>query len=402
MGAAFRNILREYPMRPGCTSHCDSPEQVKEEAPDPPRASQESQLDNNDVVLLEEEEPHIRPEGVLPGRMTTRSQKRKIMATSATDLDSVPPKAPKRFDSRKSAKETRQLVDELALVSSSFPKTRRRKSPQIVPLDAMPLDALRLVFQHCDGRSLQALTCTCKRFSKITGDERMWMKCCEKELPYRLIGLQSVHDLRQSSSVPWSRVYTTLSSILQHDLVSSTGLSLENKNIQQKLVTSMGGQFQSFLDRKVTVLVVAQTGTDKYKFALKERDKIALVTEQWVFDCFASGKRLDPANYKPHIFLGLRFCATQIQPGVRQYIEEEAVSRGGTYTADLQRDHNTHLIAVRPEGRKFEYAHKWNIKVVSPQWFFRCLEEREFQDEREFIIPFPSPPSDHVVSRRST
>ena len=90
------------------------------------------------------------------------------------------------------------------------------------------------------------------------------------------------------------------------------------------------------------------------------------MTEHWLIDCFRNRSRVNPAAYQPQMFLGLKFCATQVQAGelhqltwilfwnarrlldvgVRSYIEDEAVNYGGSYTADLRRDHNTHLIAV--------------------------------------------------------
>jgi len=184
--------------------------------------------------------------------------------------------------------------------------------------------------------------------------------------------------------VSWATVFKTYSSILAKDLITCTKLDTSRKTLQRELILSMGGHYQQYLDKQVTVLVVGQTGTDKYKFA--KREDIALVTDQWIRDCFQQRRRVDPAGYKPQIFLGLKFCATQVQAGVRSYIENEATLRGGEYTADLRKDHNTHLIAVRADGPKFEFAHKWKMKVVTPKWFFRCIEAGEYVDEMEFAI----------------
>jgi len=96
-------------------------------------------------------------------------------------------------------------------------------------------------------------------------------------------------------------------------------------------------------------------------------------------------------NYEPPIFKGIKICATQLRPAARAYIEEESVRKGAEFTADLRKDHNTHLIAFRPNGPKFEFAHRWNVKVVKPSWFFECLKRQSFVDEQDYLVPYPSP-----------
>eukprot|EP00301_Raphidiophrys_heterophryoidea_P023767 c7521_g1_i1.p1 GENE.c7521_g1_i1~~c7521_g1_i1.p1 ORF type:complete len:394 (+),score=87.45 c7521_g1_i1:456-1637(+) len=286
-----------------------------------------------------------------------------------------------------------------ALVSPPVPRPTVPLVPSaneaFIGLGTIPDDPLRIIFQHCDGRSLQALELACKRFYKmVQPDERLWRSVCAQEMPFRLLGMDSEEALlwreNKGNTVTWRRMFGTCSNILANDLISCTGLTPEKKNAQRDLIVSMGGRYQGHLDRKVTVLVVAQAGTDKFRFA--QNEQIKMVTEQWVRDCFINRQRMLLNSYFPPLFIGLKFCATQIQAGVRAFIEDEATKRGGEYTADLRKDHNTHLIAVRPEGRKFEFAHRWRMKVVSPKWFFECLELDEFVEETEFSIPMPPIP----------
>lgn len=64
----------------------------------------------------------------------------------------------------------------------------------------------------------------------------------------------------------------------------------------------------------------------------------------------------------------------------RTAIEKLLTSNGGDYHPDLTRQ-VTHLIAAVPEGRKYEFARQWEIRVVSPEWLFHSIERGMALDE---------------------
>ena len=168
-------------------------------------------------------------------------------------------------------------------------------------------------------------------------------------------------------------------------VITCTGILLEEKNAIITLVTALGGIYQPHLDMRCNLMIVGKSGTDKYCFAKSEQ--IPMVTSQWLKDSFIKATPLAYDTYEPGIFLGLVFCVTQVQAGVRSYVYEQSTSHGGHYTPDLRRDHNTHLIAVRKDGRKYEYAKKWNMKIVTPKWFFDCIESKHFLPETNYTVP---------------
>lgn len=53
---------------------------------------------------------------------------------------------------------------------------------------------------------------------------------------------------------------------------------------------------------------------------------------------------------------------------------------GGRYAGDLTKQ-ITHLVARVPEGKKYEYATKWGIKVVSGKWLKDSVKRRMILDE---------------------
>ena len=57
----------------------------------------------------------------------------------------------------------------------------------------------------------------------------------------------------------------------------------------------------------------------------------------------------------------------------RQTIIQTINSNGATYHGDLSKS-VTHLVAVAPQGKKYEFARQWGITVVSFQWITDCLK----------------------------
>lgn len=73
----------------------------------------------------------------------------------------------------------------------------------------------------------------------------------------------------------------------------------------------------------------------------------------------------------------------------RALLQKNLVDNGGQYTGDLTKD-TTHLIAAKPEGKKYEYATLWEKKVVSLQWYRDSLERGMQLDESKYhptILP---------------
>lgn len=57
------------------------------------------------------------------------------------------------------------------------------------------------------------------------------------------------------------------------------------------------------------------------------------------------------------------------------------ISHGAEYHPDLTRK-VTHLIAALPDGRKYEFARQWEIKIVSPHWLFQSIRRGMALDEK--------------------
>lgn len=64
----------------------------------------------------------------------------------------------------------------------------------------------------------------------------------------------------------------------------------------------------------------------------------------------------------------------------RARLQEEISANGGEYRGDLTKE-VTHLIAFAPEGKKYQYATQWEVKVVDLKWLKDSIERRMILEE---------------------
>ena len=72
----------------------------------------------------------------------------------------------------------------------------------------------------------------------------------------------------------------------------------------------------------------------------------------------------------------------------RKQLQDRIVARGGDYRGDLTKN-VTHLIANAPEGKKYQYAEQWHVRVVSLRWFKDCLERSMVLEESLYHPTMP-------------
>lgn len=72
----------------------------------------------------------------------------------------------------------------------------------------------------------------------------------------------------------------------------------------------------------------------------------------------------------------------------RGQLAEQVNINGGEYRGDLTKS-VTHLIAYTAEGKKYQYAQQWGIKIVSLKWFKDSLERGMVLDEEDYNPTVP-------------
>lgn len=150
----------------------------------------------------------------------------------------------------------------------------------------------------------------------------------------------------------------------------------------------MGAEHKLDLTSDTTHLIVGSTDTLKYKYVARERDDIKVLRPEWIEAIREFWMNDQPMNldqlaqqYRVPTLVGLKICITGFEDlSFRAQLQRNVVENGGDYTGDLTKD-VTHLIAAKPEGKKYEYGMQWQKKVVSLKWYKDTLERGMQLDE---------------------
>lgn len=160
----------------------------------------------------------------------------------------------------------------------------------------------------------------------------------------------------------------------------------------------MGAEHKLDLTSDVTHLLVGDTDTPKYKYVAKEREDVQVLKPEWVDAVrqqWMAAKHIDLdamyVQYRMPPLAGLKICITGFDDlTFRAQLQKNVIEDGGEYTGDLTKD-VTHLIARRPEGKKYEYGTQWQKKIVSLKWYKDTRERGMQLDESSY---HPSIPED--------
>ena len=150
----------------------------------------------------------------------------------------------------------------------------------------------------------------------------------------------------------------------------------------------MGADHKLDLTSDTTHLIVGSTDTLKYQYVAREREDIKVLRPEWVEavrDQWMNDLPLDlealTQQYRMPALAGLKICITGFDDlSFRAQLQKNVLDNGGEYTGDLTKD-VTHLVAAKPEGKKYEYGMQWQKKVVSLKWYKDTIERRMQLDE---------------------
>ncbi|KIX08250.1 uncharacterized protein Z518_02906 [Rhinocladiella mackenziei CBS 650.93] len=175
-----------------------------------------------------------------------------------------------------------------------------------------------------------------------------------------------------------------------------TSVGPEERTRYADLAIQMGAEHKLDLTSDTTHLIVGSTDTLKYQYVAKEREDIKVLRPEWieaVRECWIKDLPLDlealARQYRMPTLAGLKICITGFDDlSFRAQLQRNVVDNGGEYTGDLTKD-VTHLIAAKPEGKKYEYGMQWQKKVVSLKWYKDTLERGMQLDEKLYHPTVP-------------
>lgn len=176
-------------------------------------------------------------------------------------------------------------------------------------------------------------------------------------------------------------------------IICCTGLPPDHRSQIAYKSSEMGARTALDLTSDVTHLICTSLFSQKYNYVARMRSDVKVLTTAFIDRMYASwlrGDDIDVAAFerdtKFPIFFNLAISVTGI-PDVaeRKRIEEVVVNEGGTYHPDLTRQ-CSHLLAVAPTGKKWEFAMVHEMQCVLPRWFWDCVERGMALEERFYAL----------------
>ncbi|KFY23511.1 hypothetical protein V493_05815, partial [Pseudogymnoascus sp. VKM F-4281 (FW-2241)] len=167
-----------------------------------------------------------------------------------------------------------------------------------------------------------------------------------------------------------------------------TSIPPDTRTALAKQAEEMGAQHKYDLTSEVTHLIVGEYDTPKYRYVAKERPDVKILTVGWIEAIrllWMSDKHIDlealEAEHTLPTLATLIVCMTGFEDTAeRTNIINLICSNGGEYHGDLTRS-ITHLIASRPEGKKYKFAKDWKIRLVSAEWLYDSIQRGMILDE---------------------
>lgn len=139
--------------------------------------------------------------------------------------------------------------------------------------------------------------------------------------------------------------------------------------------------------------VCVANATTGFKYAEARQLRKPIVTAEWL-RASARAKRLVAMDrYKVRPLLGCEVCITGFTDlDTRERLQRTVEENGGKYSPDLVANRCTHLIAAKPEGKKYEVARdeaasgRSQIKIVTEKWLDDCVRLEEKLDESKYPV----------------
>ncbi|MCL7045376.1 hypothetical protein MKW94_003113, partial [Papaver nudicaule] len=118
--------------------------------------------------------------------------------------------------------------------------------------------------------------------------------------------------------------------------VLATGFENHEKSKIEKLVTAMGGVFQTRAALDIEFVICKNVLSGKYKWAIQTLKKPA-ISINWLLQCWQEHRLAPHEQFKVLPFSGLIICITRIAPDVKKELEKLIKDNGGQYSGDLTR-----------------------------------------------------------------
>ncbi|XP_045030962.1 DNA topoisomerase 2-binding protein 1 isoform X3 [Daphnia magna] len=176
-------------------------------------------------------------------------------------------------------------------------------------------------------------------------------------------------------------------------VVTSTGLSSQEKKTIQEKIQFMGGNYSPEFSANITHLIVKSVADFSPKFKVAVGRRIPRMIPDWIDAVWDANLEetihaTDPIFTRLHcpIFHGCIVSASQISVEERESIKKIIRANGGQYSAKLERGKTNIVIIPSAEGEKYRHARQWKILCLKPEWIQASLEEGYAVDPKCFTL----------------
>ena len=176
-------------------------------------------------------------------------------------------------------------------------------------------------------------------------------------------------------------------------IVSCTNVAKNVREKLKKLIECMNGVFAKDFTSEVTHLVAGRVGSAKY--ALAAYLKKPIVLPSWADEAWQQVKtefQFDATNekfidkHRCSILKGCSVCVSGLCGEKREEIKRLVEKHGGIYSAELRLNVTTHLLIENPTGQKYEFALRWSVICVKPDWLHGCINTGYWIEETPYLV----------------
>lgn len=177
------------------------------------------------------------------------------------------------------------------------------------------------------------------------------------------------------------------STALRNCYVTTTDLTCDEEATVRRAVQAASGVYTAALTSDVTHVVAKSAGSEKHRRVCcpPYLSRVAVVGLAWVAE-LRGYEGTEPPSTTPYLLpplTGFLICTTGFTD---RALLERLIQKSG---ASLSKSLNlscSHLIAAKPDGKKFQFALKRPIKIVSFDWLYECVEKKALLSEADFPV----------------
>jgi topoisomerase (DNA) II binding protein 1 len=174
-------------------------------------------------------------------------------------------------------------------------------------------------------------------------------------------------------------------------IVTSTNMARPLKLKLEQRIEWMSGVFCKSFISEVTHLVAGDVGGAKYTAAAR-LDK-PIVLPSWIEDAWQQAEyQLDATDtafvgkHRCPTLKGCSICVSGLSGRQKEEIKRLVEENGGVYLPDLKMKDTTHLLIEKPTGQKYDFALRWSVHCVQPDWLYDSINARCWKKESPYLV----------------